>query len=181
MCGFHVCLLSTDIGIMIACTIYVAVYEMTRCGYIFSNVLILLNCLRVSTFRLWIHLVLETSWFCSDWLLLGPRLVSDILSCDPMYYSKSSSFLVSVFLLFGASYWLGCYLHLHSYKIAVYLHVTISPFPCCCNSHIFLVIQLFDKFPKLLIISYNIQSGCFGFSLKLLAYACRIWPTFTTL
>ena len=104
LCGFHVCFLSQDNGIMSAThhIRYVVVCGMTSCVYRLSGVVIWLNFPRVSTFRLWIHLVLETSFYVG-WLLFGTRLVSDTLSCDPMPLSESSSFLVTVLLLLGVS------------------------------------------------------------------------------
>ena len=101
MLGFHVCLLSKDIGIMIA--------SLHICGsvrndqlwlYIF-RILIMLNCPRVSTFRLWLHLVLETSCCCTGRLLLVHRVVSDTFSCDPSchFLSLPFSLYLSCFLL----------------------------------------------------------------------------------
>ena len=96
---------------------------------------------------MWLHLILETSCFCTGWLLLGPCLVSDTLSFDPMSHSKFLSLFLSSFF-FGVSYWLG---------------ISIL-FQGWCNSLIVSAIQLFDKFPKLLIIAFKIYGGCFGFA-----------------
>jgi len=163
MCGFHVCLLSKDIGIMIA--------SLHKRGSVWNDQL---------WSYCWIahvcqHFVCDSIWswrllvFYTGWLLLGPRLVLDTLSCDPMLLSESFSFLVSVLLRFGVSYWLGCYLHQLVIRHVICLfachHISIL-FQGCCSSLIVLVIQLFDKSPKLLIIPFKIQGGCFGFSLK---------------
>jgi len=139
---------------------------MTSCGYKFPGVFILLNCPSVSRFPLWLHLVMETSCVCTGWLLFGPRLVSDTLSCDPISRSESSSCLVFVLLRFDVSYWLGCYIFIVIRYVSCLFachHITIL-LQGCCNSLIVLVIQLFDKSPKLLIIPFKIKRGCFGFS-----------------
>ena len=97
-------------------TVYVAVYGMTSCGYKKkSGVFILLNCPHVSTFCLWLHLVLETSWFLY-WL----TAVWTSLSVGHSFMWSDVTFWVFLFhcfCRFGVSYWLGCYLHLHSYQI----------------------------------------------------------------
>ena len=66
--------------------------------------------------------------------------------------SESSSLFVSVLLLFGFTYWRGCYLHLRSCQIVWYSPVCQSPYhqslPRCCNSLNVLFIQLFDKSPS---------------------------------
>ena len=77
---------------------------MTSCGYRFSGVLILLNC--------W------TPSGPGDFLLGNClTVVWTSLSVRHSFIWVFPSFLVSVLLHVGVSYWLGCYLHVHSYKI----------------------------------------------------------------
>jgi len=123
-----------------------------------------MNCPRVSTFRLCLHLVLGTScFFYTGWLLFGPRLVSDTLSCDLKSCSESSSCLVSVLLCFGVSYWLG-FIFIRSVSCLFTCHHITILFQGCCNSLIVLVIQFSKlKSPKLLIIPFKMYSVCFGF------------------
>ena len=95
--------------------ICVAVYMMIRCGYIFPRFCFLFECANIS---LWLHLVLETSYFFQNdaWSLLSVRhsfMWSDVIS-------EFSSIFVPVLLLFGVPYWLWC-------LIAACLPFTISP------------------------------------------------------
>ena len=155
---------------------------MTSCGYRFSRVLILLNCPCVSTFRLWLHLMRETFCCCTGWLLLGPRLVSDTRSCDPCHFlSLRLPLFMSCFFLVFHTDWDVTYIFIvircGSCLYACH-HISIL-FQGCCNSLIVLVIQLFDKSPKFLILPFKDAEWLFWFSifsLKLVAYACEIWP-----
>ena len=123
--------------------IYVAVYMMT--SYICRSLHIaeLTKCVNILFVT---PSGLETSCFFQLDVLLEARLVQDTLVCDPM-----SSRFVPVLLLFGFSYWLGCYLYLRSCQIVWHSPVCHSPYPHslprCCNSLNVLVIQLFDKSP----------------------------------
>ena len=117
-------------------SIYVAVYRMTSCGYIFSGVFILLNCPHVATFHLWLDLVLETAFLY--WLtavLTSVRVIHHFMSSDVTFWI----FLFPCFCL--------TYLHIHSYQSVSCLsachNITILV-QGCCNSLIVLVIQLFN-------------------------------------
>ena len=94
--------------------IFVAVYMMIRCGYIFSRFCFLFKCANIS---LWLHLVLETScgFFSTARVLLEVCLVScrhSFMWSDVV--SESYSLFGPFLLLFCVQYWQWCYLHLRS-------------------------------------------------------------------
>ena len=128
-------------------------------------------CGRVRNDQLWLQIfrsyhiteLLNSIW---SWRLLVCVLSDcclDIAQCQTLFHlSFPFSLFLSCFILTG--------ILLHSYKICQHVsclfachHITIL-FQGCCSSLLVPVIQLFDKSPKLLIIPFKIQDGCFGFS-----------------
>ena len=104
---------------------------------------------------------LETSCFFQLAVLLEARLVSDTLVCDAM------STLNIPLSLFRSCF--SLVFHMDGDVTYIFVVVRYSPacqspyhhsLPRCCNSLNVLVIQLFDKSPKLLINPFTIHGSC---------------------
>ena len=109
---------------------------------------------RVSFVKLyWYNDCLPPYMFYTGYQLFGLRLVSDTLSCDPMSLSELSSFIVSVLLRFGVTYIFIVIRSVGCLFACYYITILVEGW---CNSLNVLVIQLFDKSAKLLIIPFKI-------------------------
>ena len=157
---YVVSLLSNKIGIMIASLHFCrSVRTEWSAVVIYFHVADLSKCVNIS------FVAPSGTWdfLYFGWRLLGPRLVSGILSCVPMPRVLLSLFRSFSFWCFIMTGMLLTSSYLSDIRLAAYLYVTIL-LQGLCNSLIVLVIQMFDKSPKLLIIPFKIQCGCFGFS-----------------
>ena len=169
-CGFHVCLLSKDIGIMIA-----SLHIMWQCTE-WQDVVIIFQefsyCPCMPTFRLWLHLVLET------FVVVLADCCLDLALCQALFHvirrhflSLPLSFFMSCFC-FGVSYWLGGYLHLHSFKTPY--HHSLSMLLQLSNCLLFPIVwQVYNAFDN----PSQDSEWMFWFSifsLKLLVYAWEL-------
>ena len=159
--GFHVCLLSTNIGIMIT--------SLHLCGSVrteWSDVVIDFQEFSYCWFvQVCQHFICGTIW---SYRLLAFWLAAALTSLSVIFFPCFCHFL------FGVSCWLGCYLHLHIYRISVSCifacHHSFSRLlqlsNCSCHSIVWHVSQASDNTVQdsVWMIWFSI------FSLKLLSY-----------
>ena len=132
---------------------------MISCGNIFSCCWFVQVCQHFICGSIW-YLRLVVFWLAAAWTSLSVR---------HFFMCSDATFWVLLSLFRSFSFW--CFImtgmlltssYLSDIRLAAYLYVTIL-LQGFCNSLIVLVIQMFDKSPKLLIIPFKIQCGCFGF------------------